>query len=392
MPIIDNIVSVLQSFWPFIVAISVLVFIHEYGHFWVGRKNGVQVDVFSIGFGKELFGFTDKLGTRWRVSLIPLGGYVKFAGDADVSSTTVDEEGLQKMTDEQRSQTLTAKTPLQRIAVSIAGPAANYIFAICALIVMLLIKGTPQTQLMVAEVKEEMNAQKAGLLKGDIIKSINQQEIKRQQDALKIFKENEGKVVDITVERMPASTTPDENNAQQATTHTFSVPLYEEKDGVKQNSKMGIALYDHATSYNSVSILEAITKSLSFCWTVSVDLAVGIKNMIIRGSGELGGIGSIGAMANQSVEHGLWSFIMFLVVLSINLGFVNLLPIPVLDGGSILMSTIELIRGKALSAKLQERIYMGGFAIVASLMLYTTYADIMRFKVFEKIMSLFSGS
>jgi regulator of sigma E protease len=359
----------LEYFLPFVLVLTVLVFIHELGHFLAARHYGVKVDVFSIGFGKELFGFTDKKGTRWRFSLIPLGGYVKMFGDADVSSARADE------TKKQSSFSLHSKTPMQKIVVAFAGPLANYILAFILLIGIFAIKGMPFLPSYIGLVQENSPAQKAGILSSDKIVSINHENINGFLDIgakLEQFKDQDS--INITVER-------------QGKTIDLEAKMYEiTEDGQKKRlEKLGIS--PMGQEYQKVSFYQAIIGGLWYPIELSYQTLVSIGKMLTgkKGTGELGGIIAIGDMASNSVKNGVSALIFFMALLSVNLGLINLLPIPVLDGGQIMISAIEGIRGKSLSEKVKEYIFMVGFAMVIAMMIFSTWNDISRYKIWQTI-------
>ncbi len=369
----------IQYFIPFILILSVLVFVHEWGHFWVARRNGVRVTDFSIGFGPELFGWTDSKKTRWKLSLIPLGGYVKMLGDADPTSARADGETMNQLTDAEKNQTLHSKTPLQRIAVAAAGPAANYIFAFVLLVFLILIKGTPFYSNKIGHVDPSMPAAKHGIQENDVIQKVNGIPVDDFDALRKFIQENIGKTMRLTIGR-------------GAETFEKDIPLFEVDPTTHETKPLSrLGLGPSTAEYKPQGLLTAVQASAAICWNMSVSSLQGIWAMITRekGAGELGGILSIGDMAGQSTKGGLASLVFFMAVLSINLGFINLLPIPVLDGGHILLCTVEGIRGKPVPQKVQEYIFLAGFLIVASIMLFATWSDLMRYKIFESIRGWF---
>ena len=361
---------------PFIIVLSILVFVHEYGHFWVGRRNGVRVSTFSIGFGPELFGWTDAHGTRWKLSAIPLGGYVKFFGDQDVSSTTVDKSLEGTLSDAEKATMLHNKTPLQRIAVAVAGPAANYLFAIVALALLIAFKGMPTIPSTIGHVEPGSLAATIGLKVDDKIVRLGDHDVKTFNELRKALGLSAGKDATITVDR-------------KGTSIQLQAKLYTEEAGKRTPIKiLGIKPGTEAV-YEKASIMSAFGKSLTYCYEVSAGMLEGLWKMITGSAkGEVGGLLSIGDMAKESWQGGISTVVLFMVMLSINLGLINLMPVPVLDGGHILLCIIEMIRGRALSEKLQERIFMVGLALVLSLMVYSTGADLMRYKVFSSIGNL----
>lgn len=370
----------INYFLPFVLILSVLVFVHEWGHFWVARRNGVRVTDFSIGFGPELFGWTDAHKTRWKLSVIPLGGYVKMLGDADPSSARADDKTMTSLTDEEKNETLHSKTPLQRIAVASAGPAANYLFAFVLLVVLIGFKGLPYFSTTVGHVDPTMQAAKFGIQQGDVIQKINGAPVEEFEALREFIQQNVGKTLRLTILR-------------GGQVFEKDVPLFETDPNTHETKPIArLGLGPAAPLYRHEGIFAAIKSSAAICWNMSVSSLQGIWAMITRqkGAGELGGILSIGDMAGQSTQGGLASMVFFMAVLSINLGFINLLPIPVLDGGHILLSSIELVRRKPVPAKVQEYIFLTGFIIVGAIMFFATWSDLKRYKIFETVLHWFS--
>lgn len=366
---------IVEYFIPFVLILTVLVFVHEWGHFWVARRKGVRVTTFSIGFGPELFGWTDKHQTRWRVSLIPLGGYVKFLGDADASSTTVSDADLK---DEERGFTLHSKTPLQRMAVAVAGPAANFIFALVLLTTLISIKGVPVLPPTIGDVKPNMKAAQAGLMAGDKVIAVGEEKITDFTNLRKKIQPYVGKDLTLDIER-------------DGKTLKKTIPLYEIDPKTSEHKPVGVlGIVPGAPEYVKTNIFKAAYYSVVITWNLCVDTLRGIGLMITgqRGAGELGGILAIGDMASQSAKSGLFTIIEFMAILSINLGFINLFPIPVLDGGHILLCSIEYVRGKPLSEKIIERAFLFGFMIVIALMLFAMWNDLVRYDVFGSVSNL----
>lgn len=351
---------------PFLVVLTVLVFIHELGHYLVARYNNVKIEVFSIGFGPELFGWNDKAGTRWKISIIPLGGYVRMFGDADASSKP-DTKALKKMSDKDKSMSLHSKSVGQRMAVSAAGPLANFLFAIVVLAGLFMVKGEPILPTTIGAVIPGKIADKAGLKAGDKILSLNSVNTEDFSTLRELIIQNKGKDVDIRFSR-------------EGTEQTIHIKFAEtDASGVeKPVGVLGIAPshpeFLHVNPYQAVT--HAITKTGSIC----VDALTGIGQMIIgkRSSEELGGILAIGDMAGKSAKGGVAALLFFMTFLSINLGLINLLPIPVLDGGHLLFYAIEGIRGKPVPEKVQEYAFMAGLIIVLGVMLMSTWNDVVR--------------
>lgn len=368
---------VIANFLPFVIILTILVFVHELGHFLVARRNGVKVTVFSIGFGPELFGWTDRNQTRWRFSLVPLGGYVKMLGDADPSSTRVDEKVA--LTEEEKKHTLHHKTPLQQIAVAAAGPIANVLFAIVVLSGLIMVKGVPFVAPIIHKIEPGMLAEKAGFVIGDKILKVDQKVIKDFSQLRHVIREVIGKDAVFEIDR-----------GGQVLKKTVS---FYEVDSTDQQKKpvTRLGIMPGEPEYIRHNPIMSVVSGFEVCWDLTTETFKGLASLISgkSSSNELGGILSIGDMAAQSTKNGLTSVIWLMALLSINLALINLLPIPVLDGGHILLCALEGIRGKPLTAKAQEFIFLIGFLLVSGVMLLATWNDLMRYKVFQIIRSWF---
>lgn len=367
---------VLEHFLPFIILISVIVFVHEWGHFWIARRNKVKVEHFAIGFGPELFGFLDRQGTRWAFHLVPLGGYVKMLGDADATSATVDTETIKKLTKEEKQQTLHAKTPWQRIQVASGGPLANFVFAIVAMIGLFAVLGKPITPPVIGFIDPSGVGAKHGLLENDRIIEINNEPIRYFEDVLPFIRSGKYDLLNIKVER----------GKKHADLH-IPLTIKDENTGQVQKIKV-LGIKPHAVQeYEKMPIGTAVQTAFSTFWKMCKTIVAGLAELLTgqRKGDELGGILAIGDMASQSAKMGFASMLWFMIVMSINLGLINLFPIPVLDGGQMLMNTIEWIIGRPIPEKIQKYIFGSGFVIVIFLMLYSTWNDLMRYKVFQII-------
>ena len=362
----------IQYLLPFFVALTILVFIHELGHYLFARKYGVRVEVFSIGFGPEVFGFFDKHGTRWKFSIIPLGGYVRMFGDADAASRP-DSEGIANMSVHERSLTLQSKPIMQRIMVSLGGPLANFLFALVAMFFLFAIKGEPVIKTSIMEVKENSVAMSIGLKSGDVIKAFQGKAVSTFKELKSAIQTVEGNDISVDIERDGAPLT-----LSLKRTTPFEKPF-----------QLGIV--PSSPEFERKSIRDAVISSFSMVYESSMDIIVMVKQMIIgeRKGNELGGILAIGEMAGKSAQSSAATFVWFLALLSVNLGMLNLFPIPMLDGGHIALYAIEGMIGRPVPLKVQEYIFLGGFGIVASLMLYVTWNDLSRYKIFEMISNLF---
>lgn len=354
---------------PFLIVLSILVFVHELGHYLVARYNGVGVDVFSIGFGPEVFGWYDKAGTRWKVSWFPLGGYVKMVGDADAASTP-DLKALKKMNEELRSRSLFYKTVWQRIAVSIAGPAANYLFAILIFAIMFATIGQRYTVPIVQGFTEKDTvAELAGFLPGDRIKSINGETIERFEDIIIIVRTHPGDSLQFVVDRggqiVPLSVTPKLSTTTDHFGHVHKVGLL----GIKGTE----AAYLHRSWLNTWWYATEEVVSLSWQTLKALgQIVIGAKS-----ADGLGGPLRIAQMSGEIAQSGVVALIWFMALLSVNLGLINLFPVPMLDGGHLLFYFIEVVRGKPLSEKAQEWGFRVGFGLIIGLMILATWNDLL---------------
>lgn len=360
---------------PFLIVLTFVVFVHELGHFLVARRNGIKVEVFSIGFGPELFGWNDGRGTRWKVSAIPLGGYIRMFGEADALSPE-DKEKKVSLSPDVAAQTLESKTVYQRMAVSVAGPLSNFLLAIVLFMIIFMIKGSPFIPAQVGVVVAGSPAAQAGLENGDKIISIDGKDVREFGDLLDKIQTSEGRPLAFKVVR-PA------NAEKEIGEKTFTVDITPDTQKGAHQPKVGIAA--PSPEFLPVNPLQAIEAAFVKTFTDSVRILKGIGEFITgsRSSNELGGILAIGDAAGHSAQAGLWGFMFFIAMLSINLGVLNLLPVPVLDGGHILFYIIEAIKGSPVSAKVQEYAFMAGFGAIALLMVYSTWNDITRYKIWE---------
>jgi len=361
---------------PFLVVLTVLVFVHELGHYLVARYNGVRIEVFSIGFGPELFGWTDSVQTRWKFSIIPLGGYVRMFGDADASSRP-DHTALKEASADMRQQSLHSKTPWQRIAISVAGPVANFLFAFVVLSLLFVIKGQPFYPATIGGLAPGLLAEKAGLKVGDKILSVNQEEVRDFRHLRTIIHSHGGKELVFEVERQLPETGQPENISSQVVAVKLTPEM--EKGVVKP---LGIRP-GGVPEFVSLTPLSAFSESAVFIFSICKALIHAVGQLITGqgSSDDFGGILSIGSMAGNSAKGGLSALFLFMALLSVNLGMINLFPVPMLDGGHIFLYLIEIMRGKPVSEKAQEYAFILGFILVMGLMLFSTWNDLVRFKV-----------
>lgn len=380
----DIIMSVFESILyvlPFLFVFTALVFFHELGHYLSARRNGVGVEVFSIGFGPEIFGWKDKQNTRWRVSCIPLGGYIKMVGDADAASQK-DAEALKEMTAEERASSIHAKSPWRRIEVSLAGPMANFFISIVIFTFLFATTGKKELDPAIGAVVPNFSAEKAGIKAGD---SIARVDVKTGPHAGTVLIKNFRDIQQVV-----------NANANE------TLALYIERDGVPliieavpetaegENPHAAVGLLGIMPVTRVYSFGAAFVESLKVTWDFLGRTLASLGRMLTgeEDSKKLGGLIMMTKYAHDFAAHGLPSLLEFMAILSLNLGLLNLFPIPMLDGGHILFCLIEIVRGKPVSEKAQDWFYKAGFGLLISLMIYSQWNDIIRFDLFRSILNL----
>lgn len=455
---------------PFLIILTVLVFVHEMGHYTVARRNGVRVEVFSIGFGPEVFGWTGKSGTRWKFSAIPLGGYVKMFGDQDAASSP-DHDRARGMTEQERSVSFYHKRVGQRAAIVFAGPAINYVFAVLVLGILFATGGQSYTPAVVGKVApggaaaqagiqsgdrflrvngtsidrfEEVRqitalrpeerlpviverdgkriatvlvptrrvfkdsrgneqvigdmgatrlispvaggvsagspAERAGLQKGDRFLSIGGQKVESFEDLRRLVSPNPGKPLQFTIER---------GTDRLKMTITPQPKEIKDRNGVARTIGL-IGVRAPPPTRRVLGIFRAFGAAFEETYSLTVTTFTAIGQMIAgtRTTKELGGPLRIAEMSGDMAQLGLYFFVWFLGVLSLHLCLINLLPIPMLDGGHLLFYGIEAVRGKPLGERAQEYGFRIGLALVLTLMLFVTWNDLVHLKVVEFIKNL----
>jgi len=358
---------------PFIFVLSIVVFIHEFGHFIVARLCGVRVLVFSIGFGPELCGFNDRHGTRWKISAIPLGGYVKFFGDENAASVP-ELPQLETMNEGERAQSFFFQPVRKRSAIVFAGPLANFILAIVIFAAIFGIYGKQSMSARVDQVQPDSAAAAAGFQPGDVVLAIGGKQVEDFGDMQLIVSDSACAKLDIKVDRKGSPLT------LQAT------PLLKEvKDNFGNVHRIGIlgitrSMDANDAKFQPVSAPQALLMGVQETWFI-VDRTLSYIGGVIVGresADQLGGPARIAQISGQVAKIGIMPLIHLVGVLSVSIGLLNLFPIPLLDGGHLLFYGIEAARGRPLSERAQEVGFRIGLAIVVMLMIFATFNDIVH--------------
>jgi regulator of sigma E protease len=364
--------SMLSYILPFLALILVVVFIHEYGHYYFAKRYGVGVTDFSIGFGKEMFGWNDKSGTRWKVCVIPLGGYVKFFGDRNVYSQADQEKVLKQYNKEDQDKLFVLKPLYQRALIVFGGPLANFILAIFIFFSIYTFAGKDFTPAVINEVLKDSPAMVAGLKDKDIVVSIDGNKVKSIMDVSKYITMSTDEVINFTVNRFDESLNFRVKPNMVKTEDNFGNKITKRMVGIK------LGAYNNEVNHVKLGPAKALFYSVNEVYYVSVSSLKYIGSMI-RGSGDssqLGGPIRIAKISGQVAEFGILPFISLMAYISISLGLINLFPIPMLDGGHLMFYSIEKILGRPLSQKVQEGFFRIGMFLLLSLMFFTTFNDL----------------
>lgn len=351
---------------PFLIALTVLVFFHELGHFLVARWNGVKVDVFSIGFGPEIFGWNDRRGTRWKFALIPLGGYVKMRGDTNAASLPV---GQADIPEAEKAISFPHKRLHQRAAIVAAGPVANFLLAIVLMTGLFAIKGQPYIPPVVNTLQADSAAAAAGLQVGDRILAVDGKAVDSFDELRRIVMFSPGQELRFSIMRQ-----------DQVLELPVTPRIVERQDNFGKTHRMGqIGVVSTEQEIIPLSLPQAVGHAVAQTWTLTKDTFRALSEIVVgtRSVKELGGPVQIAQISGEAAEHdSLAPFIMLMALLSVNLGLVNLLPIPTLDGGHLLFYAAEAVKGRPLSEKVQEYGALAGMAFVLGLIVLVTWNDI----------------
>ena len=364
----------------FLIVLTVLIYVHEWGHYWVALRNGVRVEVFSIGFGPEVFGWTNKVGTRWKIGLIPLGGYVKMFGEDDGASSDDDEDN-RELTPEEKEVSFHHKPLGQRAAIVAAGPIVNFIFAIFAFAGLAMFEGNPIPLAYVGEVMPKSAAAEAGLIKGDQVVAIEGTEITTFEELRQIvIKKPEQKLMfDIRRDgkfiRLPAT-------PRSASDGSGTAPSV---------GRLGIRPHLDHLEFERQDPITAIWVGVERTAILTYRILTYIGDMITgdRSTDDLGGPLRIAKISGEMAQLGLSQVILLMAMLSVNLGLINLFPIPMLDGGHLAFYAAEAVRGRPLGQTAQEYGFRFGLILVLLLVVFVTWNDLVHLRVIEFLKELF---
>ncbi len=359
---------------PFLFVLTIVVFFHELGHFLVARWAGVKVLTFSLGFGPELAGFNDRHGTRWKISAIPLGGYVKFFGDESEASTPASAETLAGMTAEERAGSFHHKKVGPRAAIVAAGPIANFILAIVIFTCLFTFFGKPSTTARVDKIENGSAAAAAGFQVGDVVTAIDGKIIGSFSDMQRIVSIHAGDKLNFTIKR------------GDSILQLQGIPeMREVKDSFGNVHRLGVLGITRATAAGDtvterVDPATALWLGVKETWFV-IDRTLAYIGGVFTGreaADQVGGPLRIAQISGQVATIGLTALIHLAAVLSISIGLLNLFPVPLLDGGHLLFYAVEAIRGRPLSERAQEMGFRIGLGLVLMLMVFATYNDILH--------------
>ena len=364
---------------PFIILILIVVFIHEYGHYYFAKKYGVGITDFSIGFGKEIIGWNDKSGTRWKICWIPLGGYVKFFGDRNVFSQADQEKLIKKYNEEDRKKLFVLKPLYQRVLIVFGGPLANFLLALVIFFSIYTFIGKDITPAVINEVQKDSPAMVGGLKQNDIILEIDGNEVKSIMDVSKFITMSTADIIDFKIKR---------SYDELILKIKPNIVLSEDNLGNKVNKRMvGIKLGAYNNEINHVKLgpAKAIYHAGHEVYYVSISSLKYLGAMIFgkADASQLGGPIRIAKISGQVAEFGILAFISMMAYISICLGLVNLFPIPMLDGGHLMFYFFEKILGRPLSQKTQEGFFRIGLFLLLSLMFFTTFNDLKDLGLFK---------
>lgn len=366
----DFIVNIIYYVVPFLFLLGVLVFVHEFGHYIIAKITGVKVAEFSIGFGKMLWGKTDSSGTLWKVSAVPLGGYCKFLGDTDAASSGNDSSEL---SEEDKKYAFVFQNPFKKLAIVIGGPAFNYLFAVVVFACIFTTFGKMEFPPVIGSVIENSPAAKAGIKAKDKIVSVDGRKVKSFNEFRQEIEMSTSGEVKLVLMRG--------KKELKLNVKLAPVVVGENKEQSKKPMLGVTSVTEIEFSPTKMTFFEAVKEAFVECYNISAVTLRGVGQMITgkRNTDELGGIVRIAEMSGDITKTSSWiDFLVFMALLSINLGLINLFPIPMLDGGHVVIYLIEIILRREINEQAKEYIFKFGFFLLIALMVLATYNDFAR--------------
>ncbi len=368
--------GIIETVFWFLVVLTPLVFVHEWGHYWVARRTGVRVETFSVGFGKEIFGITDKSGTRWKFGLIPFGGYVKMFGQSDLGP---DDDGT-PLTPQEEAVSFHHKHLWQKTAIVAAGPIANIVFAILIFAISYSIIGQPFTPARVSEVNPDSAASEAGFQAGDLFVEVAGRKVARFEEVQQLVRLHPGIPIVVVVER-----------DNQAVTIPVTPRVETFTDALGDEQRIGLlGVRGTEREFQRHNPAEAVWQALRETGRLTSVTVTAIGQMFSgdRSARELGGPVRIAQMSDTAASAGASALIVFAAFLSINLGLINLLPIPLLDGGHLLFYAYEVLFRRPPHPWIIDFGLKIGLVLVLGLMLFATFNDLVRLPVVQRLVEL----
>lgn len=369
----ESIFSFFYNFTSLICIITIIVFVHEFGHYFVAKISGVKIEQFSIGFGKEIFGFNDKSGTRWKICSLPFGGYVKMFGDAGAASDP-DNEKIKQFTEEEAKTSFHTKPLSVRSAIIFAGPLFNFLLAILLLTVLFTFNGKSIATSKIGSVAENSAAYEAGIKAGDVITEIDGTKIANFADIQRIISINTGTQVNITLKR-------DDLDKNIKLTPKF-IEREDFLGNVAKTPMLGVS--SGSVTHKELGVFSAFTSSITETYNISASTLKAIGQMVTgqRSVKEISGPIGIAKYSGQSASRGLTTVIWFIIVLSINLGLVNLFPIPLLDGGHLFFYGIEAVIRRPVNEAVKQVAFKIGLALIGTFFIFAMFNDIQKLNIF----------
>ena len=370
--------GILYSIGAFLLVIGPLVFVHEMGHYLVARWFNTKVEKFSIGFGREIAGWTDKNDTRWKIGWLPLGGYVQFAGDLNAASQPDPE--AEKIPSDERSELFQFKPVGQRFLIILAGPMINFLFAIVIFMGIFATYGQAQNAPIVSAIMEDSVADQAGFELGDEIVAVDGRSIDRFDELADYVRLRPGQEMEFSIDRDGANVT--------LTAETADITVEDRFGNEARIGRLGIQ--SDVLEMEQLGATELPSAAISQTFSSLEMITVGLGQIISgqRSVEELGGPLRIAQYSGQTASLGLYAFLFFMAAISINLGFINLLPIPMLDGGHLVFYAAEAVRRRPVKPEAQEWAFRMGLAVLLSFMLMVTVIDLGSFGLWERLSGL----